>query len=236
MNPVPAMTAPATRSKKRPPARTYDLDVVGRLDRVTAPKQARSEASLQRVLSALEELLQTRPFVEVSIPDIATKAQCSAATIYGRFQDKGSILAALHESLRERMRGEIDTLLAPERWSGSTIEALTEAFCVRTLEIYHVQRHLVTAMLILGDREIYEGASQLIYHAASRLGEAAAKTRGGKALDADQTLFAVRCVFALLQQRLLFGSASFGQAQLPTDADFAAALSTLLRGALRPKR
>lgn len=230
------MTAQSPRTKKRPPARTYDLDVVGRLDRVTAPKQARSEASLQRVLAALEELLQTKPFSEVSIPEIAGKAQCSAATIYGRFQDKGSILAALHESLRERMRDDINTTLELQRWCGRPLAELAQTFCRSTARFYDTHRHLLTAALVLGDAEIYERANQLMHYASLQLGKAAAVTRGGRAQDDTQSQLAAHAVFALLQQRLLFGTRSFGWSEGQAEEKFMDALSSLLLELLRPNR
>lgn len=229
------MTAQAPRTKKLAPTRTYDLDIVSRLDRVTAPKQARSEASLQRVLAALEELLQAKPFSEVSIPEIAAKAQCSAATIYGRFQDKGSILAALHESLRERMRDDIDTMLEPLGWSGRPLADLAQAFCRSTANFYDTHRHLMTAALVMGDAEIYERANQLMHYASSRLSEAAAVTRDGRAQDNTQSSFAALAVFALLQQRLLFGTGSFGWPDAQAADEFLAALTTLLLNLLQTK-
>src|SRR5437899_356515 len=57
----------------RPQSR-HDLTAVVRLDRVNAPKQARSTASMQRILGALEKLLETKPFDAITIANIDASA------------------------------------------------------------------------------------------------------------------------------------------------------------------
>jgi AcrR family transcriptional regulator len=216
-------------------ARLHDLAVVGRIDRVTAPKQARSERSLQRVLAALEALLKTKPFGEISIPEIAARSECSVATIYGRFKDKHSILAALHESLRERMIVELDLLLDPGRWRHRALDDLIDEFCDKLVDCYRIDRHLLTAVLVLGDREVYERAAQNMEHASRRFVTAMHATGAGRrAAEAESRAhIGIRAAFGLLQQRLLFHPATRGRSEGPSDAVFRAELASLMRMCLR---
>ena len=217
-------------------ARLHDLAVVGRIDRVTAPKQARSERSLQRVLAALEALLKTRPFDEISIPEIAARSECSVATIYGRFKDKHSILAALHESLRERMFVDLDLLLDPARWRHRPLDELIDAFCTQLADCYRLERHLLTAVLVLGDREVYERAAQNMAHASRCFVAAMHATRAGRRRGAEaesRASIGIRAAFGLLQQRLLFHPSARGRTEGPSDAVFRCELGTLMRMCLR---
>lgn len=217
-----------TRTTRRAPS--YDIDVVGRLDRVTAPKQQRSEQSLQRVLGALESLLQSKAFANISIPEIASGAGCSAATIYGRFKDKASILAALHESLREKMIEDVDRELDPNRWAGRDFGELATHYCGTTVAFYRRNRNLLAAVLLIQDREVYERAASTVQHIAARLAETsrvAMSTSQHSDLDSRVDL-GIRAVFALLQQRLLFEPVRLSSINKGDDATFSDELARLL--------
>ena len=218
---------------KRPPRRpvTYDINVVGRLDRVTAPKQQRSEQRLQRVLGALESLLRTKAFAAIYIPEIAAKAGCSAATIYGRFKDKDSILAALHESLSEQMIFAVDHELDPQRWEGKTLHALATHYCTTTVTFYRQNRNLLAGVLLIHDQEVYERAASAVQHVSERFAAAARVTETGRSqgdLAATHVDLAIRSVFALLQQRLLFYPVKLTHHNDGSDEAFSSELAQML--------
>lgn len=212
----------------------FDLEVVGRLACVTAPKQARSERSLQRVLAALEYLLEEKAFAEISIPEIAATAECSAAAIYGRFKDRHSILAALHESLCGQMRGELDQLTEPQQWAGRSLEHLAAEFCAKLVAFYRRDWNLMTAAVVSGDSAVYQRAVKNIHHACGRFVVAAHATElpRGEAISEDRVEMGIRAVFALLQQRLLLGIGSF-PTSAQSDLAFASELALVLRKSLR---
>lgn len=228
-----ALTEKRNGARKRTAqsAPTYDIDVVGRLDRVTVPRQQRSEDSLQRVLAALEKLLQTKAFKDISMPEVASKAGCSAATLYGRFKDKTSMLAALHESLRDRMLSDVDDWLAPHRWKGKSLADLASYHCALSVSFYRKNRNLLAAVLLIGDREVYERAATGIQHISTQFTEAVKATTSGvdhSGIEARVDL-GVRAMFALLQQRLLFHPVSLSSTGDDTDATFSSELARLLQ-------
>ena len=51
---------------------------------VTAPKQARSEQTLYRLLDAAQELIAAKGLADVSIPEIVRRAGSSVGGFYGR--------------------------------------------------------------------------------------------------------------------------------------------------------
>jgi AcrR family transcriptional regulator len=216
-------------SKDVEDVKRYDVDVLTRIDRVTAPKQARSERSFQRTLHALETLLESKPFAEISIPDIAGTAVCGVAAIYARFRDKNSILAALHESLQERMVQNIEKAVSPRRANDTSVEERIQRFCTSLVRHYASQRNLLAAALMLGDAEVYDRAASTI-RLCSELLAASLREQGHQPLapDFDARVFlATSATFALLQQRALFHPACPAVRERNTDRDFTAELTRL---------
>ena len=91
---------------------------------VREPRQARSRATLDRILSATQELLETKTFDAISVSEIVARARSSIGAFYARFPDKAALLDHLDDlyahrvvesaALRARDRAGSDTTLAEE--------------------------------------------------------------------------------------------------------------------------
>jgi len=66
------------------------------------PRQARSAATLARILRAAEELASSTGLEEMTITGVAERAGVSVGTIYRRFADKDQLITALTERMLER--------------------------------------------------------------------------------------------------------------------------------------
>ncbi|MCQ4046658.1 TetR/AcrR family transcriptional regulator [Streptantibioticus rubrisoli] len=66
------------------------------------PRQARSAATLARVLQAAEEIVTSGGLEEMTIPGVAERAGVSVGSIYRRFEGKEQLISALAERLLER--------------------------------------------------------------------------------------------------------------------------------------
>jgi AcrR family transcriptional regulator len=211
----------------------HDLQAVTRLERVNAPKQARSEKRLHDILEALEFLLDGRPFEEITIPDIAARAGCVPASIYARFKDKNSMLVALHESLRDRQTARIDQSTSPERHEQLSLDESLSIFCRGMAEYYSHNRNLLRPAYLLGDREIYERAGSAMRRAADRITVVIGKKVKipAKSLS-ERVALATRSAYALLQQRMVFGDIAPGR-HLPTsDEEMTMQLVSLFKALL----
>ncbi len=173
-------------------------------DAVTAPRQARSQRTLQRILKALGELLNEKSFDQISMVELAERAGCAVTSIYARFKDKWSMIAALHESFRDDAMVRIDSFLAPDRWRGATPDEIIAATMAALVSAYHEHRHLMHAVLLTDDPVVYGRAASVAHHAAERLAEVL-PTPAAAATDAfrRRVEFGVRVVIATLQQRVL---------------------------------
>lgn len=66
------------------------------------PQQARSAATLARVLRAAEEIAAASGLEEMTIAEVAKRAGVAVGTIYRRFEDKEQLISALTDRMLER--------------------------------------------------------------------------------------------------------------------------------------
>src|SRR6218665_4183893 len=69
---------------------------------IRAPKQDRSQRTMDRISDATLKLLDERDYDSITIADIARTAKTGTSSIYARFKDKRAILLASHQAVRAR--------------------------------------------------------------------------------------------------------------------------------------
>ncbi|HEY1098682.1 MAG TPA: TetR/AcrR family transcriptional regulator [Myxococcota bacterium] len=104
-----------------------------------APQQARSQATLDRLLDAAESLLDEGTFDQLSVQAICKRASSSVGAFYTRFADKTALLHVLHERLCAEAKSTAAAALAPERWVGVETEQII-GLMVRFLVAEYGQR------------------------------------------------------------------------------------------------
>lgn len=212
-------------------SKPHDLSVMVKLDRVNPPKQARTEKRLQEIVQALESLLDGRSFEDITIPDIAEKAGCGTASIYARFKDKKSILVALHESIRDRQIAQINKSADAERHKNLTFNESAFAICQDIVTYYARNKNFLRPAYLLGDREIYERHAAVMTHASERITSllmSKVPKRSEPKVQIEKRLdLAMRAIFALLQQRVVFDSRYPGRFAPEKDDAVAAELALL---------
>ncbi len=67
------------------------------------PQQQRSRDTQNRILAALEGLLENHFFEQITTRQLAREAGVSPGTLYRRFQDKNALLPALYERYDQRL-------------------------------------------------------------------------------------------------------------------------------------
>ena len=87
-----------------------------------APRQKRSEETLQRILQGALGLLAQRDLDDIGVDQIAAAAGVSVGVLYTRFKSKDDLLAFRLSDLQERQVVELRQRLAPERWEGVSLE------------------------------------------------------------------------------------------------------------------
>lgn len=90
-----------------------------------APRQDRSERSLQRILDAAERILETKDFAEVTVNEIVREARSSVGVFYSRFPDKMTLLHVLDERFVADVEADVDRFVR-QHWEAPLAQAVTE--------------------------------------------------------------------------------------------------------------
>ena len=88
-------------------------------------RQARSAATLERILSAALIEFRAEGFRGAGIAAICKRAGISAGNLYHYFTGKEAIVAAIVERDRQRIRGDIERLLSADAPIKALVDAIT---------------------------------------------------------------------------------------------------------------
>ncbi|MCX5441313.1 TetR/AcrR family transcriptional regulator [Streptomyces sp. NBC_00063] len=120
------------------------------------PQQARSAATLARVLRAAEEIASTSGLEEMTIAGVAERAGVSVGTIYRRFEDKEQLITALSERMLERREDYVAEQL---RTAGPSLRGVMDAYAHALLQSFADSSSLFPELLrARGTRSLDRGA------------------------------------------------------------------------------
>lgn len=111
------------------------------------PQQARSRATLDRVLGAAEELFAERGEIGFTIPGVARRAGVSVGTLYRRFATKEELLMAVFDRVRA---AEDETRLTPWEsvdWGSLSIRAMTDRLVEDIAQLLREREPLMRAIM-----------------------------------------------------------------------------------------
>lgn len=173
------------------------------------PQQARSWETLDRFLAAIEELLADQTFDELTIADIAARADRTVGSFYGRFADKDAALRALHARYLAEDLPYLEEFLHPSTWRGERLEAIVRCTTSMFVMAYRHPRPSFRPVIL---RAATDAAfREQCMAAAARAGRAWRRlivSRAGE-IDHPEPGYAAdlcyRHVFAVLDHELLFG-------------------------------
>ncbi len=115
---------------------------------VNPPKQRRSQETLDNLLQASRELLETTVFEELTIQQIASRAGCSVGNFYARFKNKDAILPCLLEIHYAEMEREMDATFSPEAWEGAPLNRRVDAVIDFLMAIAQRQPGLIRTLVV----------------------------------------------------------------------------------------
>jgi AcrR family transcriptional regulator len=173
------------------------------------PRQARSQATLTRLLDALEDLLESCAFDALTVASICRAARSSVGAFYTRFPDKQSLLHLLHARMCDEASATARAALAVERWEGVSLPDAV-ATMTRFIVDEHrtrrgVRRELVRQCALdpTFARRAAETAAVTTRAIALLLDARRDEWRGGCALMHAEMVH--RVLFAVLDQEVMFG-------------------------------
>jgi AcrR family transcriptional regulator len=112
------------------------------------PRQARSRATLDRLLTAAAELLAERRFDEATVAELVERAGSSVGAFYARFGSKEALLHEIDERLFEAGRASWKEFLAAERWEGAGAGEILDALVGLLVAKRRERRGLLRALAL----------------------------------------------------------------------------------------
>jgi AcrR family transcriptional regulator len=174
------------------------------LSRPVPPRQARSRATVGRILTAAEESFAERGQYGFTMPDVARRAGVSVRTVYQRFATREDLLMSVFDRVYAR---QDDTLLAAwtdENWSKMTIRQLTDRLVgdlsQRWRDEEPLYRSIMGRRLTVDDDDIvFQHGVEELCRGADRFARAiGASGRAVAHPDPDQAIaFAYRMIIAM---------------------------------------
>ena len=176
---------------------------------VRAPRQARSQATLERFVDATDELLATRRFEDITVADIVARAERTVGSFYARFDDKYAVLHVLVDRLEERVADVVRAFCDPVRWEGRSTAEFVEESVQLNVAAYRRSTSLFRASLTAAasDERFRERRARTLQQCAELqkqflLGRAHELGCADPARASDQVF---ELVTATLDHELLFG-------------------------------
>ncbi len=176
---------------------------------VHAPRQARSQETFERFLSATAELLAERSFDDITVTDIVKRADRTVGSFYARFDDKYAALHELVEQSYEHIRSVVRAFCDPLRWENQPISTYVSESVRINVIAYRKTGPLFRAALraSTSDERFRESRLELVRFCADQQKALLLTRRSELEVDdpgrASDLMFEV--VVALLDAELLFG-------------------------------
>jgi len=198
------------------------------------PLQARSQATQDAILDAVEALLQERSFHQITTAEIAAAAGLTTGAIYGRFKSKEDLLPHVHLRYLHWINTSVPKWFSKVDWA--SLE-LTEA-CDEISEIV-IRLHkrkpwmLKTVTLYVrgkqrSDLENQTGHSDLVQTILNSL----RTCRAGGRLSEASMVFAVHSALTIAREAIAYADAPMGRAIKNDETSLAARLSRLIETSL----
>jgi len=112
------------------------------------PQQRRSRRTLQRILDAAAQLLETRSFEELTVAEVVAEAGCSVGAFYGRLGSKEALLDALDERYFGELRSALDAFLDSETVRSGSLHEVLDRLAGTLFELHDRQRGLLRALIL----------------------------------------------------------------------------------------
>jgi hypothetical protein len=125
----------------------------------------------------------------------------------------------------------IDESMRLERHEHLSLDESIFKIILNLTRYYSRQRNLLRPAYLLGDAEIYDRAAALIRHATQRIGAIVRHKLGSEPSETldERVELAMRSVYTLLQQRMVFHQVSTGRFSPENDDAMAHELSALFK-------
>jgi AcrR family transcriptional regulator len=114
----------------------------------TEPLQERSRQTLERIVRATEQLLETKSFDDIGVDDIARRARCSTGSFYARFKSKDALLPYIYARYDAELRPRMAARMRSVDWKALSLRETCDLIAGGTADMYLERRHLLRAVAL----------------------------------------------------------------------------------------
>jgi AcrR family transcriptional regulator len=139
--------------------------------RFRPPQQTRSQATLDRILDAAEDVLEQKSFSEATLAEIMDRAGVTVGAFYRRFPDKDALLHLLDNRIFDELHDVAQSALGDAKWEGATVPQIVHEFTATTVRLYKARRGLLRSLFLRArtDPVIMQSARDVNAHYVDRL-------------------------------------------------------------------
>jgi AcrR family transcriptional regulator len=127
--------------------------------------QERGRNSLERLLAAAEQTLESSGLEAATVPTIAARAGMSVGNVYKRFPEKDALFRAVYDRFFSDAFAANEFALDPVKWEGIPTAEVVSTLVTGMIEGYRNRRSLIRALLLYTqthpDAEFRSHAEQL---------------------------------------------------------------------------
>ena len=174
-----------------------------------APLQARSQRTLNKIVQAVEELLEVRSFDEIAVADIIRRARCSTGSFYARCPTQDAVLPYLYARYDADLKPRVAAKLASVDWTRLSLRETVDRFVSGMVDMYVERQHLLRAVALfsrahpgaIGD-DVHRRREAVNDMPARLIGRFASEITHSDAMDAARIGFFI--VAAAARDKILF--------------------------------
>ncbi len=112
-------------------------------------RQRRSQQTHKKLLAALEQLLKTKSFHDISVAEIGKVAGVSSATLYRRFKNKNALIPVLFDLQKRQMEQWVDSNHANIELGTISLKGALQRIARIAVRQLIEQRHIMKAISVL---------------------------------------------------------------------------------------
>jgi len=197
------------------------VDPSAELRWVRPPRQARSQATLDRILDAAEALVAEKSFEDTTVAEVVRRAGSSVGAFYTRFRDKEGLLYALYDRYLQEATATTDAALDPRRWEGASVPEIVSAVVDFLVSVYRERRGLMRIFVARNhsDVDFQIRRDRLSLYVVTKLAGLllARRPEIGHHDPEQATRFCLTLVFSTLDSCVLFGEMRSTDLELSDD-------------------
>lgn len=124
------------------------IEAPGRTGKLRPARQRRSQRSLERIIEALDELLEAKTFEQITVSEVCKQAGVAVGTFYDRVGSKDALLEHLRSRVYAEIVAHIDRAFAQERFAELELRELLRINAREMVAMHRARQGAIRAIIV----------------------------------------------------------------------------------------